>query len=153
MILIFKSARRLEYREKDRLLFSCPICLGSQPEGHKLSEGDGRTPEGDYRVCTVNRESKFHLALGISYPSVRDARAARKAGRIGLIDYLRIAVPSLVRLRPGWHTPLGGCIMIHGRPDYPVSGDWTKGCIALSDADIEALAALAPKGTRVRILP
>ena len=75
-ILIEKSKRMLTLIREDAIPLSFPIVLGKCPEGHKLREGDFRTPEGEYYICTRNENSKYHLALGLSYPNPSDADAA-----------------------------------------------------------------------------
>ena len=153
MILIEKAARRLTFFDgKDgKPVFSCPISLGFCPNGPKIKEGDGRTPEGRYRVVTINRQSRFHTALGLSYPSPADVRRARHDVSISPLARLRIRAASLLGLRPPWKTPLGGFVMIHGEHPDRKTGDWTAGCIALSNEDITRLAALVHKGEPVQI--
>ena len=153
MILIEKSARRLTFLRGEKTLFACPVHLGGCPEGHKEREGDGRTPEGRYRVCTVNRQSKYHISLGISYPSRRDAKRARREKRLSFWDYALLSFADFFRLRPKWNTPLGGFIMIHGEAPDKRTGDWTQGCIALSNENIEKLASLCKRGEMVEIRP
>ncbi|MBO7359273.1 MAG: L,D-transpeptidase [Clostridia bacterium] len=153
MIIIEKGRRRLTLDRNGQTLFSCPVSLGSRPVGPKTREGDGRTPEGEYFICTVNRSSKFYISLGISYPSPADAKEGLKRSDIGVFDYLFIRFAALLKLRPKWTSPLGGFVMIHGESPEGKTGDWTQGCIALSNADIKALSALAGKGEKVRILP
>ena len=151
MIEIYKSKRLLIYTGKTH--FECPVSLGAAPIGHKQAEGDGRTPEGRYRICTVNRQSKFCISLGISYPGTRDAVQAFRAGKIRLLPAAAIAALNLLRMRPLWNTPLGGFVMLHGESPDGKKGDWTQGCIALSNADIKTLASLCGKGERVNIYP
>ncbi|MBR5257551.1 MAG: L,D-transpeptidase family protein, partial [Clostridia bacterium] len=114
MIVIEKSLRRLTLQRGGKELFSCPVSLGSEPVGAKTREGDGRTPEGSYYICTVNRSSKFCISLGISYPSPADAKGGLKRSELGYFDYLLIRLAALFRLRPKWTSPLGGYVMIHG---------------------------------------
>lgn len=153
MILIEKAARRLTLinDETGKSLFSCSISLGFNPNGPKTREGDGRTPEGCYRVVTINRQSRFHTALGLSYPSPADVRRARREIAVSPLTRLRIRAAALLGLRPPWKTPLGGFVMIHGEHPEPKTGDWTAGCIALSNENIDRLAALVRKGEPVRI--
>ena len=111
------------------------IALGFAPDGDKTREGDGRTPEGVFRIDRLNRQSKYHLSLGLDYPQKRHREAARRAG-----------------VSPG------GDIMIHGQPNeiaegYKVKGDWTAGCIALTNPEIEEIFANAAIGTEVEIRP
>ena len=149
-ILIEKSKRRLTLTRADEsdLIFS--IVLGKCPEGHKMREGDFRTPEGEYYVCTKNAKSKYHLALGLSYPNPSDADDALKRNELTPAQHEAILAAHAAGRRPPWDTPLGGFIMIHGGG---TASDWTAGCIALENADIETLFALCPMGTKVLIVP
>jgi len=114
------------------------IQLGDAPTGPKHFQGDERTPEGRYTIDYGNPGSSYHLSLHISYPDARDAAYARAHGR----------------------SP-GGLIFIHGQPndrmdgndDARIPGDWTDGCIAVSNAEIEALYEAVPDGTPIDILP
>lgn len=150
MIVIEKS-RRVLTRTDGKTTLSFPVSLGFAPAGHKEKEGDGRTPEGTYRICTVNPGSKFHFAFGISYPNAADAKKAFHEKRIGIIDFLKIALPSLLRLRPAWNTPLGGFVMIHGEHPDGKTGDWTQGCIAMKNEDVDLIRQYVKKGETVLI--
>ena len=109
------------------------VQLGDAPIGPKQFEGDERTPEGRFVIDYGNPASAYHLSLHISYPRPADTAFARAQGR----------------------SP-GGQIFIHGQPNgWPVGrvpGDWTDGCIALSDAQIEALWEAVPDGTPIEIV-
>ena len=152
-IRIDKARRRLSLWQGRKCLYHCPVQLGRCPVGPKSREGDGRMPEGAYRICSRNPQSRFFRALGLSYPGEIDARAAFRAGQIDQGTLHAIEAAARRRARPPWDTPLGGWIMIHGQPSdgRPVAGDWTAGCIALSDQDAEKLYELVPLGTRVAI--
>ena len=121
-------SRGLPYRTYRALQF------GDAPAGHKRFEGDERTPEGRYTIDYRNPQSAYHLSLHISYPNAADRAYARSRGR----------------------SP-GGAIFIHGQPNSlrsgRVAGDWTDGCIALSNAQIEELWRLVPDGTPIEISP
>ena len=110
------------------------IKLGDAPVGHKQFEGDERTPEGQYRVNGRNGASRYHLSLRISYPNAADRAFAARKGK-----------------------PPGGDIFIHGQPnDAPLSRlpyDWTDGCIALSNAEMDEVWKLVRTGTRITIRP
>ena len=153
MIYVYKARRLLEVRRNGTVLLSCPVSLGFSPVGHKTREGDGRTPEGSYRICTVNHHSRFSIALGISYPSAADALSALRKKQIRPHTLCLIAVCELLRMRPPWRTPLGGYIMLHGESPEQKTGDWTAGCIAVSDADILKISRLCRKGERIIIEP
>lgn len=136
-VVVWKSKRTLELFSKGKVLKRYWISLGPQPVGHKQQEGDGRTPEGLYHIELHNPHSTCHLALKISYPSAADTAAARRRG-----------------LSPG------GEIMIHGLPNrVGLAGrlhryrDWTAGCVAVTDAEIEEIYRVVPDGTTVEIRP
>lgn len=150
-IIILKSERRLVCESDGAQILTAPVQLGfGASDGPKLREGDGRTPEGEYFISAKNPESKFHLALGISYPGPRDAAKALAAGIIDASDYERICASPR---RPPWDTPMGGYIMIHGQKSPPVSGDWTAGCIAVENSVMDALFPIISIGDIVHILP
>lgn len=154
-IIVYKARRVLVLRQGRRELLRCACRLGSAPVGHKRREGDGRTPEGVYRVCSRNPKSKYHLALGISYPNARDAREALREGRIDAATCRAICSAQRKKQRPAWDTPLGGWIMIHGEPGdgRDPDSDWTAGCIALHNADMDVLYRYGFAGLRVVIRP
>jgi hypothetical protein len=149
-IVILKAARHLTLLDGDRQILTTRVGLGPSPEGPKRRQGDGRTPEGDYRICTRNDRSRFHLFLGLDYPSPRDADRGLEAGLISPGQHHSFVTAWKSARRPPWDTPLGGAVGIHGSGG---SSDWTLGCIALDDPDIEVLWALCPIGTPVHIDP
>ncbi len=127
----------MELLREGKVLKTYKIALGPNSVGPKTRQGDHRTPEGIYRIDSKNAHSKFHLALHVSHPDAKDRERARKLG-----------------VSPG------GDIMIHGLPDqYAYLGplqskyDWTDGCIAVSNAEIEEIWKLVPVGTEVEIRP
>ena len=136
-IVVAKADRTLSLYRRNRLLRTYRIALGWAPIGHKEQEGDGRTPEGTYVIDAKKRNSAFHRALHISYPNAQDKRRARQRG-----------------VSPG------GDIMIHGLPNgmdviktaHPRS-DWTAGCIAVTNSEIEEIWRLVPVGTPIEIRP
>jgi tetratricopeptide (TPR) repeat protein len=136
-ILIEKNARRLMVISQGQVLKSYNIALGGNPIGPKERQGDNKTPEGTYVIDGRNKDSRYHLSLHISYPNERDKNRARELG-----------------VSPG------GDIMIHGIKngfsrvgDAHAEVDWTKGCIAVTDEEIEEISKLAPNGTIVEIRP
>jgi tetratricopeptide (TPR) repeat protein len=136
-ILIEKNARRLMLISQGEVLKAYNIALGGNPIGPKERQGDNKTPEGTYVIDGRNKDSRFHLSLHISYPNERDKNRARELG-----------------VSPG------GDIMIHGIKngfswvgDAHTEVDWTKGCIAVTDEEIEEIGKLAPNGTIVEIRP
>ena len=154
LIRVFKHRRLLEAFDDERRVLSCRVCLGFGADaGPKRREGDGRTPEGAYFVCTKNAASRFHLSLGISYPNAQDAREAFARGEIDAATRERLVRAAKDGSRPDWQTPLGGFIMLHGEHPEGRAGDWTAGCVALNNADMEALFSLARLGDSVEIYP
>ncbi|MFA5528125.1 MAG: L,D-transpeptidase family protein [Peptostreptococcales bacterium] len=147
-IRIYKNDRRLELYENNVLTYACKIGLGFSPKGHKMREGDGKTPEGEYYICVKNGDSKFTLFLGISYPNKKDAEVALAKKFISQEDYQSIVEYIDSGKRPSWATPLGGEIGIHGKGS---KFDWTAGCIALEDEDIKIIWEKAEIGTPVEI--
>jgi len=131
MIEIFKGKRLMRLMSGGRVLRSYNFELGFDPKGHKEFEGDGRTPEGAYYINRRSPNSRFHLSLGISYPNTNDAQRARAQGK----------------------SP-GGDIFIHGTPDqYVGEPDWTWGCIAVTNAEMEEIYAMIDDGTKIFIYP
>ncbi|QPK65492.1 L,D-transpeptidase family protein [Methylomonas sp. LL1] len=136
-VRIYKAAHKLQVLDGRRVLYEFPVSLGRNPQGHKLQEGDGRTPEGMYRLDYKNPASAFYKAIHISYPNSKDVAAAKQRG----VDP-------------------GGQVMIHGQRNglgwlWFISRffDWTQGCVALSDDDMDLLWNAVDAGTTVEILP
>jgi murein L,D-transpeptidase YafK len=148
--VIYKQRRALVLYLQDKRHAAYPIGLGWDPDDGKETEGDGRTPEGTYRVCTRNTRSRFHLFLGLSYPNTEDARKALKAERISPGEFRRISEANARGISPPWNTALGGEVGIHGGG---AGSDWTAGCIALEDKDAEKLWPYLLEGDPVVILP
>jgi murein L,D-transpeptidase YafK len=136
--LVVEKARRLMHLYSGGALAkSYRIGLGPSPVGHKQEQGDGRTPEGRYRIVGRNPGSSFHLSLRVSYPSAADVERARR----------HVVSP-------------GGDIFIHGTPGTSGQGsgsrppsDWTLGCVAVTNDEIEELWRAVPDGTPVVIRP
>ncbi len=136
-IIVLKEERKLILYQGDQVLKTYRISLGSQPIGAKTTQGDGRTPEGRYRICARNPHSRYYLSFKISYPAPRDRTVARKRG-----------------VKPG------GDIMIHGLPNkLGFLGrshrfmDWTDGCIAVTNKEMDELWRAVPLGTPIEIRP
>lgn len=130
-VIVQKNARWMHLMHHDQVLKSYRVQLG-QPYGHKEQFGDRRTPEGNYVIDRRNPRSRFHLSIGINYPNEEDIAYAASRG-----------------LNPG------GDIFIHGRgPNHRrARGDWTDGCIAVGDREIEVIYAMVRDGTPITILP
>jgi murein L,D-transpeptidase YafK len=149
-IIVRKKRRALEVYDGGKLIKTFTVVLGFAPSGDKEIEGDGKTPEGEFYVFTKNAESKFHLSLGLSYPSKDDAERGLDAGVITGSE--RDAIVSAIdnKTMPPQKTALGGEIYIHGGG---VESDWTWGCVALKNEEIEELFRVIPVGTKVMIKP
>lgn len=133
-LIIDKSERLLvAYHQGRPIRAYRGLQFGDAPFGHKQFQGDERTPEGVYTIDRRNPQSSFHLSLHISYPNAQDRAFAQRYGRSA-----------------------GGDIFIHGQPTGfagRLSGDWTNGCIALTNAQIEELWQIVPDGTQIEIRP
>ncbi len=136
-IVVEKSARSMTLLRGDKILKTYKVALSREPIGAKEQEGDHRVPEGEYVIDSKNAHSRFHLALHVSYPNGADRERARK-----------------LKVKPG------GNIEIHGLGSkYAWVGglhrqmDWTDGCIAVTDPEIEEIWASVSVGTKVKIQP
>lgn len=147
---VFKAERRLELWAGGQRVKAYRVGLGLAPTGDKVREGDYKTPEGRYYVCTRNHVSKFHRFLGLSYPNADAAARGLRDGLITKAQHHAIVEANRRLSRPPWDTPLGGIVGIHG---HGASSDWTWGCVALEDSDIEELWEACPLGTAVIIAP
>lgn len=128
-IQVFKGARAMQLLHHDRQLAAYKFELGFAPVGHKEFRGDGKTPEGAYLIDRRNPNSAFHLSIGISYPNTLDHANAMSKGK-----------------NPG------GDIFIHGTPrDKIGQPDWTWGCIAVQNSEIEDIYAMVKNGTPIYI--
>jgi murein L,D-transpeptidase YafK len=135
-IVVTKSTHTMQLFAHGRVIRAYSVALG-RSSGKKLQQGDHKTPEGLYTIDERNQQSRFHLALHVSYPNANDRSAANAA-----------------------HVAPGGDIMIHGLPPYFAWAgklqshlDWTDGCIAVDNAEIEEIWKLVPNGTPVEIEP
>jgi hypothetical protein len=158
-----KSARTLELWSGKTLVKRYRVALGPSPVGHKQKQGDGRTPEGRFFICTRNsRTSAFHIFLGLSYPGLPDASRGVAVGKISPREFAAIRSRLASRQAPLWRTRLGGWVGIHGGTNASFAAkirqkrghaDWTQGCVALSDREIEEIHAATILGTPVDIRP
>lgn len=136
-VLVKKEQRRMYLLAGEKVVRSYRIGLGDNPSGHKLYEGDKRTPEGQYVLDWRNANSDFYKSIHISYPNERDQELAQ-----------------------AWGLDPGGSIMIHGLPNeagdmaFAYAGlDWTNGCIAVTNEEMDEIWSLVADGTPIRILP
>ncbi|WP_022710318.1 murein L,D-transpeptidase family protein [Pseudochrobactrum sp. AO18b] len=134
-IIVRKTAREMQLLRGDEVLRTYRIALGGVPEGHKLQEGDQKTPVGDYVIDWRNPRSMAHLSLHISYPNEQDAAKAKEA-----------------------NVSPGGNIMIHGLPNgWGALGaihhlwDWTDGCVAVTNSEMQEIWSLVPNGTPISL--
>ena len=149
-IVIKKSARKLEVFDGEKLVKTYETVLGFAPVGDKQTEGDGRTPEGEFYIFTKNEKSKFFLSLGVSYPSIDDAKRGLETNLISQEEHDAIVEAINNKQMPPQKTKLGGEIYIHGGGTL---SDWTDGCVALRNEEIQEIFDAVPVGTSVRIEP
>ncbi len=137
-VVVYKGARIMELIKNDKVVKRYKVALGFNPVGHKIFEGDGRTPVGRYFLTWRNEESQFHRSINISYPDTADKAVARSLG----------------------YSP-GGLIMIHGLPNdvsnkkeinHPYV-DWTDGCIAVTNEEMDEIWQAVGKNTPITIRP
>ena len=136
-VVVSKTQRRLALYAGDDEIASYRVALGSDPTGHKTFRGDSRTPEGQYTLNYRNAQSDFYKSIHISYPNEEDLAAATEAD-----------------------VPAGGNVMIHGLPNgrewagplYNLH-DWTDGCIAVTNRELEEIWRAVPDGTPIEIEP
>ncbi len=147
-IKVYKKRRILELYDNNKIIGRFKIGLGRAPEGDKEKEGDNKTPEGTYYMCYRNGNSKYTYFIGISYPNVKDAKRGLDQGIINQTTYNRIKRAIEAKQQPPWNTPLGGAVGLHGGG---TKYDWTYGCMALSDEDINILKQYAPNKTPIEI--
>lgn len=149
-IVVEKQRRRLTVYNDTEIVFSCRVGLGREPVGSKQTEGDGRTPEGRYRICLIKPAGKYGRSLGLSYPAVEDGETAVQEGRIDSATMEAIRLAHAQNRRPPWGSPLGGEIYIH---EGGSERDWTQGCIALDAQDMDVLFPLREQIDKVFIRP
>jgi len=137
LVVVEKAARLMTLYKDRKSIRTYKIALGRSPKGAKFRQGDRRTPEGFYTIDGRNPESKYHLSLYVSYPNARDLEIA------GLLK-----------------VPAGNGIALHGvSEDYEWMGrfhtalNWTDGCIAVTNEEIEEIWQLVPDGTEIQIKP
>jgi murein L,D-transpeptidase YafK len=136
-VIVIKSKRLLILMRDGEILKAFRVALGKHPKGQKIKVGDQRTPEGTYVLDSRKRDSKFYRSIHISYPNESDIVKARKIG-----------------------CSPGGDIMIHGLPKKLAKigkahrvWDWTDGCIAVTNSEIEEIWQFVPDGTPIEIKP
>lgn len=136
-VVVYKAQRIMLLMDKQQEVKRYKIALGRNPIGHKQQEGDSRTPEGSYKLDYINERSSYYRSMHVSYPNAQDKASARQRG-----------------VSPG------GMIMVHGQPNgygylsaATQTRDWTDGCIALTDQEMDDFLSLVKIGTIITILP
>lgn len=132
-VLVDKSSRKMYLLQNHRIIKSYRISLGENPKGHKRQQGDKRTPEGEYTLDFINEQSNYYRSVHINYPNKKDIARAKRRG-----------------VNPG------GQIMIHGQkngvsPYRYERKDWTNGCIAMTNAEIDEFITFVKMGTPIDI--
>ncbi|SJM92004.1 ErfK/YbiS/YcfS/YnhG family protein [Crenothrix polyspora] len=155
-LLVDTAARKIEIKKGERTLETLyKIAIGRGGAGHKTHRGDNITPMGSYKIGWIGEKSMFRRFFGLTYPSVDDARDALRKGIINQFTYDRIADAQSYNGVPPQNTPLGGQVGIHGLgtadPKVHEIFDWTHGCIALTNAQIDQLYEWIDTGTVVKI--
>ena len=161
-ILVLKSERRLAVYENGTLAartltdgstepacFAVGLGQGGIP-GPKRQRGDLKTPEGHYRVFKKNPNSRYYKSLGVSYPNADDVRASQALGVVTTTTAQTALATIASGKTPSQYTEMGGDIMIHG---FGGTSDWTLGCIAVENVEMDYLFAVGEPGTPVLILP
>lgn len=135
LVIVNKSEKRMYLMENDQVLKKYKIALGANPVGHKTQEGDEKTPEGLYKLDYINEQSSFYRSMHISYPNEEDVKRAEDEG-----------------------VPPGGAIMVHGQKNgwgwiayITQMFNWTNGCIAIRNKQMDEFIELVPVGTPIQI--
>ncbi len=150
-IYVSKRTKTLSLKQNGVLIAEYPVSLGaSSSEGNKKVEGDMRTPSGEFYVCTRNDKSVAYLALGLSYPAIKDAERGYADGIITQAQKDEIVKANLEGKQPPWDTPLGGAIEIHG---CRVPEGTTHGCVAVDNSAMDVLWNYCNLGVPVTIGP
>jgi murein L,D-transpeptidase YafK len=151
-IVVKKSLRQMIIFMKGKPYKSYKVSLGFSPEGPKSRRGDGRTPEGTYFIVNRNENSAFYKSILVSYPSPTDAERAEESGLVNRWTIKSIMSAYQEHVTPPQNTKLGGNICIHGegRRSRPAK-DWTAGCVAVSNREMDEIFSLIPVGTPVTI--
>jgi len=135
LVKVDKSASKMYLIENDKIIKEYHVAFGANPKGHKLQEGDEKTPEGTYTLDYKKEDSSFYRAMHVSYPNQLDLDNAEKRG-----------------------VSAGGFIMVHGQCNKLgwLAGitqrfNWTNGCIALTNAEMDEFMSLIEVGTKIQI--
>ncbi len=136
LVKVIKSENRMYLYENGRIVKEYHVALGANPKGHKQQEGDQKTPEGEYLLDYIKQDSSFYKAMHISYPNKHDIQSAKSKG-----------------------VPPGGFIMVHGQKNglswlatITQRFNWTDGCIALKNNEMDEFISLVAIGTHIKII-
>jgi murein L,D-transpeptidase YafK len=158
-LLLSRSTHTLYVKKGTFILKSYKVALGSGGRYGKLREGDGRTPMGKYKIMQVRASNRFHLFMQLNYPSTQDAKRALIEKEITLSEYRSVLDAHIFGRQPPQNLPLGGAIGIHGigfenqeKLKIHQNIDWTEGCIALRNAEVEELSQYVSVGTEIHIV-
>ena len=143
-VKVYKSKRYLELLSNGQVMQRYPIRLGFEPTGHKLTEGDGKTPEGIYTLDWRNPNSQFYKSLHVSYPNAQDKQQAAAQG---------LSAGSNIMIHGSF--PVRGKLLESGKPfyHYMPQQDWTLGCIAVTNAAMDDIWTHVKNGTLIEIVP
>lgn len=147
-IKVYKDKRILELFNDENLIGRFKVALGRAPSGDKEKEGDSKTPEGSYYICSRTSATKYYYFMGLSYPNDKDAKKALAKGSISTSTYNKIIAAIEKKQQPPWETSLGGAVGIHGGSN---KYDWTYGCIAVSDENMAIIKEYTAFNTLVEI--
>ena len=155
-LVVDTQSRNLEIIKGEEVLDVLEhVVIGRKGAGTKEHRGDDITPLGEYRIGWINDKSSFRKFFGLTYPNIEHAEKALKRGQIGPNTYDRIAQAQLKGQIPPQNTDLGGQIGIHGLGSGSLivheEFDWTHGCIALTNEQIDLLSRWVEKGTHVTV--
>jgi murein L,D-transpeptidase YafK len=158
-LVIDRSEHKLIVKKEGATLRTFKVALGSGGRKAKLQEGDHKTPKGTYRISQVRDSQRFHMFLQLDYPNMDDARRALQNNVITRYEYRKILDAHSYGRLPPQNTALGGAIGIHGigqetkdKLEIHQIADWTQGCIALRNNEIEELSRFIHIGTTVSII-
>lgn len=158
-LLLSRSEHKLIVMQGGTAVRSYKVALGSGGDNTKLLQGDNKTPTGNYKITTVRESDRFHLFLQLNYPNMSDATRALRTNTITREQYRNILDAHVFGQQPPQNTALGGAIGIHGigmETDEKVrihqNIDWTQGCIALRNKEVEELSQFVSVGTPISII-
>lgn len=155
-LLIDTQSRNLEIKKGDQTLDVLEhVVIGRRGAGQKQHRGDDITPLGNYRIGWINEDSQFRKFFGLTYPSTEQAQQALIKGQIDTQTFEKISTAHTIGSIPPQNTSLGGQIGIHGLGGGSLKihqmFDWTHGCIALTNQQIDRLSQWIEKGTQVTV--